>query len=213
MDRNRLKLLKERKQIGSSSNHRQLLRRTGIGSAILLGTTGTAAAEDEADNYGNKNDHNLTMGSTVKSDGFEITIGWEWDPDDFGDTGQNDADINDGVGIIYDTRRWELEKPEYDTDNHCYWDGWHTPSSDYHAVSWQYDHEGDYFDDGLEYRQCSTLLSKKDGHDTYPVQGEYHHTWNDTSIKGLGVGTDSFYVRWENSGEEWTKKQSFNDVG
>jgi hypothetical protein len=212
MVRNRLDPVKEGKQIVSSSGRRQFLKGAGIGSAVLLGATGTASAED-TNKRGDKNDHYMSMGSAKRSDGIEIMIGWEWDPDDFGDTGQRDADgVNDGVGIKYDTRRWEMEILNYHTDDHCEWDGWHTPSGDYHGVSWEYDHEGDYFDDGLKYRQCSTLLSKKDGHDKYPVQSEYHHTWNDTSIKGLGLGSYSFYVRWENSGEEWTKKYPYNDV-
>jgi hypothetical protein len=196
-------------KVKSSVSRRGFLRKGAVGAGLLIGATGTAAAEGE------KNDLNFNLSSgrfsSDPDDVRVIRVGWEWTYDDRDD---DEADPDDGVGIYWDANRWKIYIQEYDTaDKHCSWDGAEKYSEDKEGVSWKYDQQQEYDDNGEgNYRSCATKLKKRDGYNTYPVFGEYHHTWDATRANGIGLESWGFKVEWDDEGKSRKEAIAYNDV-
>ena len=187
------------------SSRRRLLKTVGAGAVGVPIVSGTAAAGGY--DHAETDDHEWGMSDYYNWDGnYEVQVSWSWYTD--GDS-HDDSTINDGVGIYWDDDKWELITADYTHSLEVTFDGTKIDSG-VKGVAWEHDQYAavhDY-DDGTSFNAVTELKPKGD-YSSYPVYGEYFHTWDDTDINGLGLQSDGFYVQWETSGEQWDKHKDY----
>jgi hypothetical protein len=177
------------------------MKTVGIGATGLIGVTGTAAAKAHPSN------HSWGLTYYDAMEGYDISVFWEWNTNYPGDATRP----NDGVGIYWDDDKWEVLNADYGSSKEVFYDS-KGVSNGNEKVSWEHDQE-----EAIEYEMdtkfsATTKISPIDGFDTYPVYAEYHHTWNDKSINGLGIGPNGLFVYWENDGDSWDKAEDQNGI-
>lgn len=181
---------------------RKFLATAGASVVGLSGFAGNAAAEMDRDNH---DMYFYAWCESSSSDDEYVEISWYWENDAW-NNGEGPPDV---AGIYWDKRKWDLVTADKSTSARVTFNEVHSSDDmkgvsyyhdDYAAVAWD--------DDNTEYHaQCELSPTGDWTEDERNIFCDFYHTWNDTSIEGIGLQAYGFHVNLSNDDKKWEKGQ------